>query len=154
MEFAFVATTFFLVLFGVIEFGRALYVWNALNEVTRRGARVAAVCPVNHSAIKSVAVFDTPGGTGESPFLHGLTTDNVTVEYLDTSSNPIGDPIANYSDIRYVRVSVTDYQHTLMIPFLGGSGTVTTPGFAATLPRESLGVPREGETPFCFGSAS
>src|SRR5262245_25345431 len=104
VEFAIVGATFFLLLFGVLEFGRALFVWNTLNEVTRRGARVAAVCPVNHSAIKHVAVFDTPGGTGESPFLHGLTMDNVTVEYLDTGAAVIGDPQANFTDIRYVRV--------------------------------------------------
>jgi hypothetical protein len=153
VEFAIVGATFFLLLFGVLEFGRALYVWNALNEATRRGARVAAVCPVNHSAIRSIAVFDTPGGTGESPFVHGLTTDNITLEYLDEGSNPIGDPMGNYGDIRYVRVSITDFQHTLLVPFLGVDSTMTTPGFAATLPRESLGVPAVGATPFCFGSA-
>ena len=153
VEFAIVGATFFLVLFGVLEFGRALFVWNALNEATRRGARVAAVCPVNHSAIKHVAIFDTPGGTGESPFLYGLTMDNITVDYLDSGANVIGDPQTNFSTIRYVRVSVTNYQHTLLVPFLGADATVTTPDFAATLPRESLGIPREGETPFCFGSA-
>src|SRR5262245_23728071 len=153
VEFAIVGATFFMLLFGVLEFGRGLYVWHALNEATRRGARVAAVCPPNRSAIRTIAVFDTPGGTGESPFVHGLTTDNITVEYLDEDSNPIGDPMGNYGDIRYVRVSVTDFQHTLLVPFLGDDATVTTPGFAATLPRESLGVPAEGETPFCFGSA-
>ena len=153
VEFAIVGATFFLVLFGVLEFGRALFVWNTLNEVTRRGARVATVCPVNHSAIKHVAVFDAPGGTGESPFLYGLTMDNVTVEYLDTGANVIGDPQTNFGNIRYVRVRVTSYQHTLLVPFLGADATVTTPDFAATLPRESLGIPREGETPFCFGSA-
>jgi len=153
VEFAIVGATFFLLLFGVIEFGRGLYVWNALNEATRRGARVAAVCPVNHSAIRNIAVFDTPGGTGESPFVYGLTTNNIDVEYLDEGSNPIGDPVGNFGDIRYVRVSIINFQHTLLIPFLGGDGTMTTPGFAATIPRESLGIPREGETPFCFGSA-
>src|SRR4030095_10017888 len=110
VEFAIVGATFFLVLFGVLEFGRALFVWNALNEVTRRGARVAVVCPVNHSAIKHVAVFDTPSGAGERPFLHGMTMDHVHVEVLDAGPAVIGDPQANFTDIRYVRVSITGYQ--------------------------------------------
>ena len=47
VEFAIVGTVLMVVVFAVIEFGRALFVINMLTEATRRGARMAAVCPVS-----------------------------------------------------------------------------------------------------------
>ena len=46
VEFAIIASVMFMILFGVIEFGRVMFTANALAESTRRGARLAAVCPV------------------------------------------------------------------------------------------------------------
>jgi len=51
VEFALVSVAFFTLLFGIIEFGRLLYLWNTTAEATRRGARIAAVCDLNDSAI-------------------------------------------------------------------------------------------------------
>ncbi len=47
VEFALIALLFFIILFGIIEFGRAFFTYNTLVEATRRGARVAAVCPAS-----------------------------------------------------------------------------------------------------------
>ena len=152
VEFAIVGTIFFMALFGVIEFGRALYTLNTLSEVARRGARVAAVCPVNHGAIARVALFNAPGETGPSRFVYGLEEENIEIRYLSDRGEVIADPTANYSDIRFVRVAITGYQFTSLIPFIGLGNVFQTPGFAATLPRESLGVPREGENAVCFGT--
>lgn len=44
VEFAIVAVLFFALLFGIIDFGRLLFAWNAATEATRFGARVAVVC--------------------------------------------------------------------------------------------------------------
>ena len=44
VEFAIIASVMLMILFGVIEFGRVMFVGNALAESTRRGARLAAVC--------------------------------------------------------------------------------------------------------------
>ena len=46
-EFAVVAPIFFLILFGIIDFGRYVYTANAINNGTREGARSGsvAVCP-------------------------------------------------------------------------------------------------------------
>jgi Flp pilus assembly protein TadG len=146
VEFAIVASLLFTVLFGVIEVGRALFVWNTIGEATRRGARVAAVCPPNHPAIAKVAVFSDPVGGGASPILKNLTTANVQVDYLDES----GTPTAVFPDIRYVRVGISNYQHTLMIPFL--THTINVPPFTTTLPAESLGYIPELGIRQCFGS--
>ena len=43
LEFAIAATVFLTVLFAVVEFGRALWVHNALSDAARRGARYAGV---------------------------------------------------------------------------------------------------------------
>lgn len=135
VEFAVVSTVLFMVLFGVIEFGRALFVANALVEATRRGARVAAVCPVGDPRPAQVAIF--ANGAGVSSIAPNLTTANVVVSYLDQSGNPLANPTASYAAIRYVRVRINNYTQQLLIPFV--SPQLTMPAFAATLPIESLG---------------
>lgn len=145
VEFAIVATVLFTLLFGVIEVGRALFVWNTLEEATRRGARVAAVCPVNHPSVARVAVLGDPLGGGASPILSNLSAANVQIEYLDES----GAATASYPDISFVRVGIVNYQHTFMIPFL--SQTVTVPPFSTTLPAESLGIIPELGVRQCYG---
>lgn len=145
VEFALVSTVLFMVLFGVIEVGRALFVVNALTEATRRGARMAAVCPLGDPTPASVAVFDN--GTGGSAVVHGLTTSNIEIDYLDASGNIIADPSADFGSIRYVRAEIVGFELPLVIPFV--MPTLSLSGFAATIPRESLGVPRTGSITPC-----
>lgn len=146
VEFALVGALFLVVLIGVLEFGRALFVWNTLTEATRRGARLAAVCPLNDPAIANVAVFNAPDASGNSAILHGLNSSHVEIDYLDDS----GDVTGTFANIAYVRVRISDYQYTLLIPFF--PLTLTAPEFETTLPRESLGAlpdptnPAAGET--------
>ncbi len=141
VEFSIVGVVLFLILFGIIEFGRALYVVNVLTEATRRGARMAAVCPVDDPAPAQVAVFASSGGTN-SAVVPGLTTSNVLIEYLDGNGNVISDPVTNFDEIRYVRAQIINFTLSLMIPLL--YPTLSLDGFATTIPRESLGVPRSG----------
>ena len=79
VEFSIGASVFLLVMFAVIEFGRALWVHNALADAARRAARYAVSQPttttlvgtptngtnvgVSVAAIRNV-VFMAPGGTG------------------------------------------------------------------------------------------
>jgi Flp pilus assembly protein TadG len=135
VEFAIIAAVFFLVLFGVIEIGRALFVWNTLTEATRRGARVAAVCGINHPAIARVTVFGDPASATNSPILSGLSTANVAVDYLQDDGVTT---TTTFRDIEYVRVRIIGYQHNVLIPF--ASQLLTAPPFETTLPKESLGV--------------
>jgi Flp pilus assembly protein TadG len=127
VEFAVVASVLFTILFGVIELGRLMYTFNALAEGTRRAARLAVVCPLNDAGISSTTNFAT---------LPNFTSGNVQVQYLDAGGNPTG----TYSAITYVRVQIVGYAIPLSIPLI--NPTVTSPPFAVTLPRESLGVTR------------
>ena len=43
VEFAIVAPLLFLLIFGIIDFGRALFLYNNLQDSARRAARLAAV---------------------------------------------------------------------------------------------------------------
>ena len=126
VEFAIAATVFLTAVFGVIEFGRALWVHNALSDAARRGARYAVL----HSAddideVKNVVVYGDPAG-GTEPLVSDLTTDNVTVTYSDFGVNH-----------GTVTVSVEDYQFQFVIPVVGT--TITMPKYATTLAGESIG---------------
>ena len=125
VEFAIVSSVLFTILFGVIELGRLMYTFNALAEGTRRAARLATVCPLNDAGISSTANFAT---------LQNFNSNNVQVQYLNASGNPTG----TYSAVVYVQVQIIGYAIPLSIPFI--NPTVTSPAFAVTLPRESLGV--------------
>ena len=145
VEFAIVGTVLFMVLFGIMEFARAMYVVNVLTEATRRGARVAAVCPVGDPYPAEAAVFATGGLS--SPVIPGLSTSNVEIDYLDEKGNVIADPTADFGEISYVRATIVNFSLPLIIPLV--SPTLSLSGFATTLPRESLGVPRSGTVQPC-----
>ena len=145
VEAAIVSTVAMVILFGVIEVGRALFVYTTLEEVTRRGARMAAVCQLNDAGIREVAIFNQSGTAGASRIIAGLNTANLAVEYLDIAGAAIGNPAANYGAIEFVRVRLQNFTHELFIPFVGQ--TINFPEFSTTLPRESLGVTRDGLQP-------
>jgi len=144
VEMAIVSMLALIVLFGVIEISRLFFVVNALEEATRRGARVATVCQLNDQAVLQNAIFNDSGNAGASGLIRNLSTGDVALEYLDEAGSVIGDPVGNYLDISFVRVQIANYQHRLIIPLF--TRTIGLPTFSTTLPRESLGVTREGYT--------
>lgn len=127
VEFAIGVTVFATAMFGVIEFGRALWVHNALTDAARRGARYAVL----HSSgdinqVKNVVVFGNVAGTG-NPMLPNLSTTNVNVSYNNFGLND-----------GTVTVSITNYQFQFVIPIVGTS--ITMPSYSTTLTGESAGL--------------
>jgi hypothetical protein len=151
VEFAIVAAALFIMIFGVFEVARAYFVYSVLEEVTRRGSRLAAVCPVGDPAVPQLAVFNASGSTGQSRLVRGLNPSNVVIDYLDANGAVIALPseTANFLQIRFVRARVVGYQHRINVPFVAGISIVNMPEFVSVLPRESLGVPREGAVTPC-----
>jgi Flp pilus assembly protein TadG len=143
VEFAIIASVMFMILFGVIEFGRVMFTANALAESTRRGARLAAVCPVGDPLPAQAAIL--AGTDGVSTIARDLTIANVTIAYLDVNGAPVANPAVNLAAIRYVRTSIVNYRQQMFIPLIMPSFLM--PSFAATLPAESLGY---GPTPQAF----
>jgi hypothetical protein len=145
VEFAIIGMIAMVTLFAVFETARAFFVYNMLEEATRRGARLAAVCVLNDPAVREIAIFNGSGGGANSTLVQGLSTANVEISYLNNAGAVIADPAGNYGDIAYVRARIVNFQHQLLIPLF--TSTFTTPAFATTLPRESLGVSKDGITP-------
>ncbi|MBA3756947.1 MAG: pilus assembly protein [Nitrosomonas sp.] len=118
VEFAIIAVILFTLLFGIMEFGRVLYMMNATTEATRLGARLAVVCDQNDSVITTkmvnLAGFLTPG--------------NINVAY-----SPGG---CDATSCRYVTVSVTGLTVQSLVPLIPINFQM--PGFSTTLPRESM----------------
>jgi hypothetical protein len=141
VEFAIAGTVFFMILFAAIEMARMMFARSVLEEGVRRGARLAAVCPLAEAeTIKGRAAF-TAGG---DPLLPGFGPANLQLQYLNAAGAALGDPAGNFNNIRYVRVTVQNYTMPLLIPFM--SVIFQPNGMSSTLPRESLGVAAEGFT--------
>ena len=126
VEFAIGVTVFATAMFAILEFGRALWVHNALADAARRGARYAVL----HSAgsemqIKNVVVYGDPAG-GSKPLVNNLTTGNVTVSYNNFGLND-----------GTVSVGITGYQFQFVVPIIGK--TITMPSYKTTLTGESAG---------------
>lgn len=144
VEFAIVAGVLFILIFAVIEVGRAFFVAATLDEATRRGARMAVVCPVNDPAIFQAAAFD-------NAVIPDLDAGDISVEYLTGGGGVVGNPTdpTGFRTIRFVRVRVVGYQHQMFIPFATALLPFTMPDFVTVLPRESLGIPRTGAITAC-----
>jgi len=146
VEFAFVAVFYFTLLFGVFEFARALYTWNVLTEASRRGARMAAVCPYQSPIPVNVALFNSRNVSTNSSIVSGLKTSDITVRYLDSAGSAVDIAAGGLaSDIDFVEVRI-NHQHQMLFSGLfglfvpGWTGALTSPTFQTTLPAESLGA--------------
>lgn len=150
VEFAMVGAVFFVVLFGIFEVGRLLFFWNTLTEATRRGARMAIVCPIQHQAIIRSALFREENNNNS--IVPNMTVEDFTLEYLDQDGFVLSSPVNSYLSIRFVRVSVASgKQVQSLIP--GVTKVLELPSLATTLPIESMGVSRDSATSQCQGSA-
>ena len=155
-EFAVVATFFFMLIFGIIEFGRLLYTINALTDGARRGARYAIIhraevaqdgAPHTAKCVRNVIMYgethisaypacDPPAG--QPTLINGITaaTIQVTFRGADLDNNPIS-PNPYGTNLGTATVTITNYNFNLSIPLI--HRTLTLPAYATTLPAESAG---------------
>jgi Flp pilus assembly protein TadG len=130
VEFALIGTMFMMVLFGVIEVSRLYWTHNALRDAARRGVRYAAIRrndSAGQQAVKNMVVYGNPDG-GTSPLINGLTTSNVSIEYV------------NYNGVQLssrATVKISNYKHKFSVPVLGM--TINMPAYRTSLPGESVG---------------
>lgn len=148
VEFAIIGLLLFTLLFGVLEMGRLYFTVNALDEVVRRGARLAAVCDIRDEDILRRAIFNKVGPEGDVPssLIGSLETADLTLVYLNENGTTVANPDdLTFGSIRYVQLRVENFLHELLIPGFGGAFTL--PAFRSTIPRESLGRHAEGPKP-------
>jgi len=127
VEFAIAGVVFMTAVFAVVEFGRLLWVHNALTDAARRGARYA----VNHTPsdvadAQRMAVYGTTDD-GASPMVTGLTPEKVKVVYS---------PGFNVGE-GTVKVSIQNYDFKFVVPLVGT--TIQMPAYTSTLTAESAG---------------
>lgn len=160
VEFAIVAMLFFTIVLGIMEFGRVLYVWNTVQEVTRRAAREAVVRDFGDaSKVARAAVFNPETGSGTAFLPAGLevTNTNVRINYLNGNlvpANPMpADPSDNMSACADATrtASCIRYVEACLAPSGGGcSGSVNYrpmvglfPFLAIPIPLSSVIMPAE-----------
>jgi len=133
VEFALCATIFLGVVFGALEFGRMLWVHNALADATRRGARYAVTRGMSNdaasaaqTAIKNVAVYGNPEGDG-NPLVQGLTPGQVVVNFSGDYGLGAGS----------VTVEIENFEFNFVVPLLGTR--MQMPSYRTALTSESAG---------------
>lgn len=149
-EFAMVALLFFTILFGIIEFGRLLYIHNALTDATRAGARFGSIhhgaTDADKLAVKNFVVYgangtyDKKGNPTSPPVIANLTTDMVNVDFEGPD-----DKTSYGSNLGSVTVSIENYQFNLNIPVI--ARTLTLPAYKTTSMAESAGEEPDNITP-------
>lgn len=122
VEFALVAGVggFLLLLIGIMELSRVMFMLNTASEATRLGARIAVVCNINAPVIR----------TRMTQMLNIPDPDtNIVVQYEP--------PGCVTNSCRFVTVSISPNAIIdTVIPFVPFS--INMPPFTTTLPRESL----------------
>jgi len=93
VEFALVAAFFFAVLFGVIELARVVYIFNTLQEATRRAAHAASGTSFKKDdpaidLVRQKAIFQD--GEGELVFGGPVTYKHIRIDYLGLQRAPNG----------------------------------------------------------------
>src|SRR5450830_471570 len=94
VEFAMLAVLFFIFLFAMLEVARAAYLWNMVNEITRRAARGAAVADFSDAAalqaVREQAILRA--GPGRLPLGGSISDAYVRIDYLSQSGGSGGTP--------------------------------------------------------------
>jgi Flp pilus assembly protein TadG len=149
VEFALVCMIFFTLLFAALEFARLLYVYNSLQEVTRRAAREMTVRWINDEAtVKQLALF----GAAALPAGREITASSINIEYLAADGTVVtnfpsdpgdnlsacGDAARTASCIYSVRVSINSIRYSPMISLFSFLN-LSLPSSSVTMHAESMG---------------
>jgi Flp pilus assembly protein TadG len=102
VEFAIVSVAFFMLVFGTIDFGRAIFMYNQFHNAVREGARYGKIAPTDQTGIKTRVVAKA------SAF--NVTTADVTVT---CNVNPCT------ATSTYVEVTATSEFKAITQEFLG-----------------------------------
>lgn len=129
VEFALVLLVFLTFFLGIVDFARMLWTWNAANEATRWGARVAVVCDKGAAAVLA----------DMQKFLPQLTASNVLVDWYDAAGAI--STTCDHTNCAGVSVRITNLNYQWISPIAGVAvlPSIAMPGFSTYLPREIMG---------------
>lgn len=135
VEFALVLVILLLLVFGLLELGRALFKWNSAVEATRIGARTAAIVAVNDDAAVISAMNVVMQGE--------VNASTVAIDYsIDGVSFGRGTCVRG--TCQFVRVRMV-YEYRPVFVFFQPAisllpETMAMPTFTTTFPVEALGA--------------
>jgi Flp pilus assembly protein TadG len=148
VEMALVVLLFFFILFGILEFARALWTYNTIVHSTRAAARWAVVNakvtaynsgtgiytvdPTDLDSVKNVAVYGYPTVSSGTPVVPGLVGSMVTVTIKAIEQDALGNALN-----KQVTVDISGYQFQFVVPI---APNITIPAYQTTLYTESLGA--------------
>jgi hypothetical protein len=139
VEFTLIATFLLFLLIGIMEMARLMYSMQSLSEMTRRGARLAAVCYVSDQ--NDIPALNSIVNIAPKGFL----PQHLIIEYLDADGVAISGDLTtntNFAQIRFVSARIDAFNYQLLIPFVTLNLTDFVPSFQTIIPAESLGVLR------------
>lgn len=161
VEFAIVASLLFILLFGILEFGRMFYMFNTAQEVTRHAAREAVVRWVDNSSTSPAKIAALFGRTA-MPAGAEITVNNIDIEYLRADGVEIAsgnlppsaadnisaclDPSGAYDCIALVRVSIINATYAPVVGFFSTLELTAFPFSVANPFRIDLRVPIPAST--------
>lgn len=149
VEFAMISLIFFTLLFGALELARMMYIYNTLQEVTRRAAREMTVRWITQEAtVKNLALF----GSATLPGGDTIDSSSIKIEYLAADGNTVtvfpsdpsdnlsacGDATRTASCIYSVRVSINPISYSPMLSLFSFLN-IAMPGSSVTMHAESMG---------------
>jgi Flp pilus assembly protein TadG len=142
VELALLLTPLTLLVFGVAEFGRAIYQYDTLTKSVRDAARLLSQYNPAGSAYPSaqaqcLAVYGNTGCTG-SALAPGLTTSMVVICNPAGSSGCPGQTYLNVSvpnggSVNFVEVRISGFTFTSVVPLVPSLANLTFGPISATM---------------------
>jgi Flp pilus assembly protein TadG len=122
VEFAIVLTLLVTIVFGITEFGRAMYQYDTLTKSARAAARYLAVYDAADPAVRNraacVAVFGAPTCSGPT-LLPGLGVGNVQALDPTTDGSLQAVPVSGgLGTMDLVQVTISGYRFESVVPFI------------------------------------
>jgi Flp pilus assembly protein TadG len=128
VEFALVLIIFLTFFFGLLDFARMLWTWNAATEATRWGARTAVVCNQGTPVVLR----------NMQKFLPQLTAGNVQIDWYGAAGTV--STTCTFSDCTGVAVRIVGLNYKWLSPIgFATHAVIPMPGFSTYLPREIMG---------------
>jgi Flp pilus assembly protein TadG len=127
VEFALVFTIFLTFFLGITDFARMLWTWNAANEATRWGARIAVVCDKGAARVLNRMQV----------FLPQLTASDVQIDWYNGAGAI--DNTCDHTNCAGVSVSIKNLNFQWISPMKAIASSIPLPGFSTYLPREIMG---------------
>jgi Flp pilus assembly protein TadG len=124
VEFAILLPLLLAILFGITEFGRAIYTYNTLAKSARAAARYLSTQPAgsNWAIARNIAVFGAPNpAASASPIATGFTTSQVRIcdsSNVGSASWCNSASAGTNPTINTVTVTIHGYQFTPVVDIL------------------------------------